>query len=109
MAVPLKPSTKLGWWAFWLGVGTAVWGTVGMIVPRLLGPLIGPLIRGMQVSPAMLTVGLAVVLAVCAIAVGIAALVKRDRSWMGIAGLALAAVVGGFWILFAGGEVLFPH
>jgi hypothetical protein len=48
-------------------------------------------------------------LTVSALAVGIVALKKGERSWLTLAGFVPAIIVGGFWILFALGEVLSPH
>lgn len=52
---------------------------------------------------------LEVALTAAALLTGIRALRGGERSWLTLLGLALAVVVGGFWILFALGEVLVPH
>jgi hypothetical protein len=44
-----------------------------------------------------------------ALLTGIRALRGGERSWLVVLGFALAVIVGGFWILFALGEVLVPH
>ena len=48
-------------------------------------------------------------LAISAFVVGIVALRKGVRSWLTLLTFVLAVIVGGFWILFGLGEVLFPH
>lgn len=48
-------------------------------------------------------------LAMVALAVGLIALRRGERSWLAILGFALALLFGGFWILFGLAELLFPH
>ena len=49
------------------------------------------------------------VLAISAFVVGVVALRKGERSWLTLVAFVLAVLVGGFWILFGFGEMLFPH
>ncbi len=112
---PLQPSSRLGWWAFWLGFATFFWG-------RLLLALLGPLVQGdgsrpipmshafsVLTSPFGLGVALEVVLTVAALITGVLALKRGERSWFNLVGLALALTIGGFWLFIALGEVLLPR
>lgn len=103
----LRPASTLGWWAFGLGLATAIWGLLVTSMPRLLQPLIES--SGIRVPAGMSSVLLEIGLAIAAIVTGIVALWKGDRSWLTIVGAVLALLIGGFWILFALGEVLAPH
>jgi hypothetical protein len=94
----------------WLSIGTVVWGLVFPILPRLIGPLLnrpgGPVVRvPMGFAGAMLELILAIATFVTA---GVA-LKRGDRAWLVIAALIPAVLVGGFWLIFAIGEVLVPH
>jgi hypothetical protein len=100
----------LGWWTFWLGVATVVWGVLLPSLPKLLKAVVG----GFSGRPFPIPVGftsaiLEFALAVSAIVVGVVALKKGERSWLTLLAFIPAATVGGFWILFALGEVLSPH
>lgn len=106
----VKPSSKAGWWAFGLGVGAAVWGFFVTSLPMLLRPWLESVFGGRVMIPLGLTgLGVAVALAIAAITVGIVALRRGDRAWLVFAGFVPAVIVGGFWILFAVGELLIPH
>ena len=52
---------------------------------------------------------LALLLAIATVVLGVRALHRGERSGLTIIGLALAVIIGGFWILFALGEALLPH
>lgn len=49
------------------------------------------------------------VLGLVALAVGIFALVRRDRSWRSWVGTVTGGLVTAFWLLFGVGEILSPH
>ncbi len=110
MKRPLRPASGLGWWAFGLGVATAVWG---VLLPSLVG-LLGAAFGGATGRRFPIPVGftgaiLELVLAVSALTTGIIALRKGERSWLTLLAFVPAVVVGGFWIFFALSEVLWPH
>ncbi len=54
-------------------------------------------------------VSVEVALVVAAIALGVLALVRKDRAWLLLGSFVLAVLVGGFWVLFVVGEVVSPH
>jgi hypothetical protein len=103
----LRPASTLGWWAFGLGLATAIWGLMVTTLPRLLHPLIES--SSIRIPVGMSSVLLEIGLAVAAIVTGIVALWRGDRSWLTIVGAVLALLIGGFWILFALAEVVVPH
>ena len=110
MKRPLRPASRLGWWAFGLSVATVAWG---VLLPSLVG-LLGAAFGGTTGRRFPIPVGftgatLELVLAVSALASGIAALRTGERSWLTLLAFVTAVVVGGFWIFFALGEVLWPH
>ena len=101
-----KPQTRIGRWATGLGIATAVWG--------VLFPFFGAIVRSLQMARFPFPVGfggaaIEVVLALATIVTGIIAITRKERSWLFVIGFGLGAVMGGFWLLFAAGEVLFPH
>ena len=105
----LQPTSSLGWWSFWLSFATITWGR---LFPLLVG-LLAPRLRSVE-SPFPVPIGftgaaLELVLALAAFGVGVAAIRKGQRSWMVLVALAVAVLVGGFWLVFALGEVLWPH
>ena len=51
----------------------------------------------------------AMALGLVALATGIFALVRGERSWRTVTGTAAGALVTLFWLLVAFGEVLWPH
>ena len=101
-----KPKTTIGRWATGLGIATAAWGAIF--------PFFGSVVRALQVERLPFPVGaggatIEVVLALAALVTGVIAVTRRERSWLFVIGFGLAAVVGGFWLLFVAGEVFFPH
>ena len=38
---PIQPSSRLGWWALWLGLAAGVWVGVFPALSGLLGPQLG--------------------------------------------------------------------
>jgi hypothetical protein len=110
MKRPIRPASALGWWAFWLGIASVAWGILLPSLPQLLRAAGGGAAgRPIPVPVGLTSVTLEFALAVSALAVGIVALKKGERSWLTLAGFVPAIIVGGFWILFALGEVLSPH
>lgn len=106
MKRPLRPALHVGWWAFWLGLAAVV---LGILLPFLVGLAAWLFAGALRMPIGFNSVLLAVILAIAAIVVGIVALRRGERSWMTLTGLVGAILVGGFWILFALGEVLWPH
>lgn len=106
------PVRALGWWAMCLGLATAAWGVILPVFPGLVRRVVGE--AGMSVLPIRIPLGLGsvvveVLLAVAAFAVGVLALRRGERSWTVLVAFVLALLVGGLWIAFALGEVIFPH
>lgn len=110
MSRPIRPASALGWWAFGLAIAAAVWGALLPSIVRLLWGMLGgatgprlPIPIGF--TSAILEFGLAI----AAIVTGIIALRKGERSWLTLLAFVLALAIGGFWIFFALGEILWPH
>lgn len=104
----VQPTSPLGWWSFWLSFATVTWGR---LFPLLVGVL-APKLRtesAFRIPLGITGAALELVLALAAFGVGAAAIRKGQRSWMVLVALAVAVLVGGFWIFFALGEVLWPH
>ncbi len=102
----IRPASALGWWTFWLGILAVFWG---VLLPSLIGLLARLLAGSVRIPFGFNGVLLALILAIAAIVVGIVALRRGERSWMTLTGFIGAILVGGFWILFALGEMLWPH
>jgi hypothetical protein len=110
MKRPLRPASRLGWWAFGLTVATVVWGVLFPSLVGLLGAAFGGATgRRLPIPVGLTSATLELVLALAALATGIIALRKGERSWLTLLAFVPAVLVGGFWILFALGEVLWPH
>lgn len=110
MKRPIRPTTALGWWAFCLGITSVGWGVLLPTLPESL-IAIGIATEG---GPFPIPVGfsgliLELIVAISALTVGVLAVRRGERSWLTLAGFVPAIVIGGFWILFALGEVLVPH
>lgn len=89
------PSTRLGWWAFWLAVAVVLyplyWSFL-LFLPPAAGPYVGVVL---------------VILAIAAVTAGsMAVFRRRDRSGLLLATLILLVVSA---IFFIGGEFLLPH
>jgi hypothetical protein len=100
------PTTGIGRWAVGLGIATGIWGLIFPMFPSLL--------RALSVTRFPIPVGFGgatveVLLALTAIVTGVMALRAKERAWLFYLGFAIAVAVGGFWLLFALGEVLVPH
>lgn len=109
MKRPLWPASRLGWWAFGLGIVTVLWGALLPSLVRWLWSAFGGTSGRPRIPLGFTSAALEIVLAIAAIAVGIIALRKGERSWLTLLAFVLVVVVGGFWIFFALGEVLWPH
>lgn len=105
---PFKPTTVLGWWVFGLGLATVLMGPGVFLIPQLARRL-GAAGMPVRIPMGMASVLVEVVLAVATIAVAVPAFRRGERSWLTLLAFVPAVVVGGFWILFAAGEVFFPH
>ncbi len=106
---PLLPTSALGWWAFGLGVAAVVWGALMPSLVRWLWSAFGGASGRPRIPLGFTSAALEVVLAIAALVVGIIALKKGERSWLTLLAFVLVVIVGGFWIFFALGEVLWPH
>ncbi len=109
MKRPLWPASGLGWWAFALGIVTVLWGTCFPSLMERLGTMSGGATGRPRIPLGFTSAALEVVLALAALVTGIIALRKGERSWLTLLALVLVVIVGGFWISFALGEVLWPH
>jgi hypothetical protein len=110
MKRPIQPVSVEGWWAFWLGGFTVVWGILLPVLPQLIRTAIGATPNSVIPIPGgFFSAVLEIVLAVAAILVSIAAFRKGERSWLTLLAFIGTIFVGGFWILFALGEVIFSH
>ena len=110
MKRPWRPASSVGRRAFWLAIGAAVWGLLFPSLGALGRAVLGDSERARIMLPTgMVGVVLELALTVAALLTGIRALRGGERSWLVVLGFALAVIVGGFWILFALGEVLVPH
>ncbi len=105
----IGPTSPLGWWSLWLGLATVIWGLSFPMLTRLLGPSLRNTELRFPVPIGFTGALLELVVALAAFGAGIAAVGKGQRSWAVLVALAAAILVGGFWILFALGEVLWPH
>lgn len=95
----VEPSSRLGWWAFWLSFATVVWGRLYLALPARLGPLLEG--QALQITLALAGVALEVLLLLAALVAGAVALRKGERSRMVLVALATAVLVGGFWTVVA--------
>jgi uncharacterized membrane protein YozB (DUF420 family) len=98
---PLQPSSRLGWWAFWLGFATGLWGRVFPILPELLGPRLP-----IRIPLGLTGAAIEVVLTIAALVAGGVAMKRGERSWFNVVAFALALLIGGFWVFFVLAEVL---
>ena len=110
MSLPVKPATRTGWWGFGLGVAAVAWGLFATSIPMMIRQMIPEDTAPPLFLPiGLATVAVAVLLAISAIVVGIRSIRSGDRSVLLFLGFVPGLVVGGFWIVFAIGEVLIPH
>jgi len=93
----------------WLGWAVLAAGVAGVLA--LLAPLVqswaspaDQAAAGIRwVLPASITLGLV------SLAAGLYAVTAGARSWRTWTGLACGALVTAFWLVFAAGELLYPH
>lgn len=108
---PVRPVSRAGWWVFWLGLLAAA---LGLFLP-FITQTIATAIRASGLEPTLrIPLGfnmvlLALVVAAVTLIKGVRAVGRGERSWLTIIGMVLALLAGGFWLLFALGELLFPH
>ncbi len=103
----LGPHTRLGWWAFGLGLATIAWGLLVPVVAAGWGLFLG---GPLELLPGGLgSAVLEYILAILAIFVGVIALRRGERSWMALLALVGAIIVGGAWILLALSRILLLH
>lgn len=98
------PRTKEGKMALTFGIIAIAWGV--LLIPA------GRIFRGIlqMRSSSIPMVVLEIILFVIALYLNIRAIFKiKDRSTWNLVVFIILCVIGGFWVLFAGGEVLFPH
>ena len=104
------PKTKTVWWAMWLGLSTIFIMPVLGIFASVIRPIIDKVSSENIGIPIGFSVGvLSLALSVSAIAVGICAYKKGERSSILWIGLVPAILVGAFWIFMIIGEFIFPH
>lgn len=96
MKRPLEPSSRLSWWAFWLGFATGFWGRILLTLPELLGTQL-PVRLHLEVAG----VALEAVLILAALVTGVLAFKKGERSWLNLVAFVLALAIGGLWLFFA--------
>ncbi|MFH1736306.1 MAG: hypothetical protein ABH838_00240 [Actinomycetota bacterium] len=90
------PATRTGRLAVWYGVAAVVWG---VLFPNFIRFLSG-----------FFMVALEVVLVIMAFFYSIRAVFReKERNLLSFVVFGLLCLVGGFWLLFALGEVLVPH
>jgi len=102
------PTTKIGRWAVGLGIAAAVWGVLFPFFGQILVRLMGPDLR-VPIPMGLGGIGIEALLAIGAITTAVIALARKERSWLFFIVFAAALVIGGFWLLFAAGEVIYPH
>ncbi len=95
------PATRLGWWGFGLCAATGLLPLMAGLINRLLTSLSG----GIQTAVALF--GLLIVL--CGATGGIIALVALIRNHERSILVWGSALIGLFYLLFIGGELVFPH
>jgi len=96
LIVRFVPQNILGWVVLGLGLVALVF-----IIPGLVAILIP--------GDAMFSPVFTIPLGVCCVVSGIAALLKKFRTWQVWLGLGLGSIPVLFWIAFILGEILFPH
>jgi len=101
---PIQPSSRLGWWALWLGFATGLWVRVFPALSGLLGPQLGDRMA-LDLASAVIEVALAI----AALAAGAAAMKRGERSWLNVVALVLALIIGMPWLSFALGKVFGPR
>lgn len=102
----MRPQSALGWWAFGLCALVAAWG-VGFPFLLRLGPLLAR--TGLRIPLGFGGAMMEVVWVLAAAIVTTIALRRGERSRLLIAVAVAAGLVGGFWMIFIGAEMLFPH
>lgn len=108
MSGRVLPSTGTGWWATGLAWAAVA---VGLLLPSMtswFGPLQERLgRRGLPTGSSLVSVE--ILLAVFAVVVALIALRRKDRGWVLLGSFAVVVLIGGFWVVFALGELLLPH
>ena len=108
MSRSVLPSSTIGWWATGLAWAAVV---VGLLLPSMtswFGPLQERLgRRGLPTGSSLVFVE--ILLAVLAFVFGVLAVRRKDRAWLLLASFVVVVLIGGFWVVFALGEVLAPH
>jgi hypothetical protein len=98
------PKTKEGKMALTFGIIAIAWGV--LLIPA--GRIFRGILHLRMSSIPMVVVEIA--LFIVALYLSIRAIFKvKDKSMWNLVVFVILCVVGGFWVLFAGGEMLFPH
>lgn len=107
MSRPMLPVSGAGWWATGLAWLAVLGGILLPSATSWFGPLQEKLgRRGLPVGSSLVQVE--ILLAACAVVLCVVALGRKDRAWLLLASFVLAALTGGFWLLFTLGELLAP-
>jgi len=102
------PKTVAGWWAVGLGVGAVLWVIAGQRIQDAVNPRACP--DNVLCTGGREYVFLAPELGVPASVAGLIALIRlRERSILVFLTVVPAVLFTVFWLLFAAGELLFPH
>jgi len=105
-----QPNKKIAIWAMWLGLSTILIFPILGIFTSTIRPIIDRASSENVGGKVGFGIGvLSLILSISALAVGIYAYRKGERSstlWMG---LIPAILTGIFWILMIVGEFIFPH
>lgn len=98
------PQSKDGKKALGFCLAAIIWGLLLPFIPK-----IGRLIIGAAGS-GLITLSIEVILVILGLIFSIKAIFKeKDRSVLNIIVFVLFCIVGGFWLLFAIGEIVSPH
>jgi len=105
-----KPRTKTAWWAMGLGLATILTGPLLSIFVAVIRPIIDK--ASSENAGAAFGFNLMIVsfiLTVSALATGIRAFKKGERSWVLWVGFVPAILSSAFWVFMIIGEFIFPH
>ena len=105
-----KPKTKIAWWVMGLGLSSILIFPFFGIFTAFIRPIIDKAsseIFGAAVGFGSMIVAL--ILLVSALAIGVRAFKKGERSWVLWVGFVPAILVGAFWVFMIIGEFIFPH
>jgi uncharacterized membrane protein YhaH (DUF805 family) len=105
-----KPKTKMVWWVMGLGLSSILIFPFLGIFAAVIRPIIDK--ASSEIVGAVIGFGsmvVALILLVSALAIGVRAFKKGERSWVLWVGFVPAILVGAFWVFMIIGEFIFPH